>query len=80
MRFGVFSDKDELFSFFGTYKENFGICFGTDNSCQISGTHEIAKDEKQLAQALNAFKKYGEQAGKVIAWQSSFCFGDEFVI
>ena len=28
----------------------------------------------------NAFKKYGEQAGKVIAGQSSFCFDDEFVI
>ena len=74
MRFGVFSDKDELFSFIDVYKKNFGACFGTDNSCQISGTHEIAKYESQLTQAINAFKKYGDVAGKVIAGQSSYCF------
>ncbi|MCR5288909.1 MAG: hypothetical protein K6E51_02825 [Treponema sp.] len=77
MRFGVFSDKDELFSFFDTYKENFGTCFGTENSCMIHGTHEIAKDKSQLAQAFSAFKKYGELAGKIMAGQSSYCFGDE---
>ena len=74
MRFGVFSDKDELFSFVDTYKEKFGTCFGTDNFCKICGTHEIAKDEAQLSQALWAFKKYGDCAGKVMAGQSSYCF------
>ena len=42
-RFAVFSDKDELFSFYDVYKENFGTFYGMENFCMIDGTHEIAK-------------------------------------
>ena len=62
MRFGVFSNHDELFSFVDLYKTHFGTSSGRDNYCMISGTHEIAKDEKQLVKALSAFKEYGGPA------------------
>lgn len=74
-RFAVFSDRDELFSFIDVYRKNFGIHFGADNFCMISGTHEIAKDETQLAHALLEYKEYRVKSGKLMSAQSDFCFG-----
>ena len=59
LRFGVFSDRDELFSFRPLFIANFGTSApNQENSVMISGTHEIAKSEEQLSSALNAFLKY----------------------
>lgn len=66
-RFGVFSDKDELFSYYATFKENFGMHFGSPNSAMISGTHEIAKNETQLTTALDLFRKYIADSADVMA-------------
>lgn len=75
LRFGVFSDKDELFSFKDVYEKNFGTSFGAENFCMIHGSHEIAKNENQLKAAFESFKKYGDESGDVMARQSSYCFG-----
>ena len=61
LRFGVFSDKDELFSFLDTFKKNFGMKSNLPNSAMISGTHEIAKDESQLSAALALFWEYNKE-------------------
>ena len=79
-RFAVFSDNDELFSFRDVFKKNFGTFYGTENSCMIHGTHEIAKDEKCLSESLSLFKKYVDVADRIAGNQSAGGFGgfDEF--
>jgi len=59
MRFAVFSDKDEYFSFEKEFIENFkNLHYGLKNTKFINGTHEIAKHTDQLKQAFSAFFKY----------------------
>lgn len=64
-RFGVFSDNDELFSFYETFKVHFGTyCQANDNSAFIEGTHEIAKNETALKKSLDLFFEYIENANE----------------
>ena len=83
-RFAVFSDKDELFSFWQTFTDFFGCGSSVENSpgenspgenttgknksgensAMIHGTHQIAKDDAQLAQALELFKEYCDNTCK----------------
>lgn len=53
---GIFADKDELFHFQEVFDKNFKSMHYGD-SAMISGTHEIAKDTKQLHDALEAADK-----------------------
>lgn len=48
---GIFADNDELFHFKGLFDEKMK---SGENSAIISGTHQIAKDDKQLKDALEA--------------------------
>lgn len=53
---GIFADNDELFHFKNVFDENMKSACG-ENSAMISGTHQIAKDDKQLKDALEAAEK-----------------------
>ena len=60
MKFGVFSDNDEYFSFYNEFLDSFANYYdgGRCNASIIEGTHEIAKHNDQLARALNKFWHY----------------------